>query len=277
MLTDKGTGYSRSKTADITRWREDPVTDSYGMFFYIKNATADRFWSAAYAPFNDLPEKYEVVFTPDKASFKRVDGDIETTAEIVVASDDNAEIRKLNLKNNGTEPCLIEATSYFEVVLASGNSDLAHPAFSNLFIRTEYDPVHKALLANRRPRGQDEKEMWIAEVPVIEGDIIEDIQYETDRMQFIGRGHTVCRPSMIERDRPLSNTAGAVLDPIFSLRIKVKIDPDEAARISFVTVTANSRESIMELIGKYNNMEACDAALLAGAYQKSGGDQVSQY
>ena len=260
MVTDKGTGYSRSKTADISRWREDPILDGYGEFFYIKNITANQCWSAAYSPLNVLPERYEVVFTPDKAVFERSDGEIETMVEVVVTSNDNAEIRKLTLSNNGAEPCYIELTSYFEVVLAPRNSDLAHPAFSNLFIRTEYDHEHRALLANRRPRGQDDKEMWIAEVPVISANVVGDIQYETDRMQFIGRGNTVQHPSILDRDKPLTNTVGAVLDPIFSLRIKVKIEPDEEAQISFVTVTAGSRESIMELIGKYDNMEACDAA-----------------
>jgi len=260
MVTDKGTGYSRSKTADISRWREDPLIDSYGMFFYVKNVAKDRYWSAAYSPFNVPPERYEVVFTPDKASYHRTDGEIETTVEVVVTSDDNAEIRKISLKNNGVLPCVIEVTSYFEVVLASRNSDLAHPAFSNLFVRTEYEPVYNALLANRRPRGLEEKEMWIAEIPVINGEIVDDIQYETDRMQFVGRGHTVFHPVILEREKPLSNTVGAVLDPIFSLRIKVNIEPDETAQIAFVTVTAGSRESIMELVDKYDNMETCDAA-----------------
>ncbi len=260
MLTDKGTGYSRSKTGDISRWREDPVLDRYGMFFYVKNVTTDRYWSATYSPFNILPELYEVVFTSDKAAYKRVDGDIETSVEVIAASDDNAEIRKVSLKNNGDTTCIIEVTSYFEVVLASRSSDLAHPAFSNLFVKTEYDPEHKALLANRRPRGQDDKEMWLAEIPVIDGDMMEDIQFETDRMHFIGRGHTVHHPVILEREKPLSNTVGAVLDPIFSLRIKVKIEPDEAAQISFVTVTAHSRETIMEMIEKYDNTEACASA-----------------
>jgi cellobiose phosphorylase len=79
-------------------------------------------------------------------------------------------------------------------------------------------------------------------------------------MKFIGRGNTVHHPTILDREKPLSNTVGAVLDPIFSLRIKVKIEPEEEAQISFVTVTAGSRESLMELIGKYDNMEACDSA-----------------
>ena len=260
MVTDKGTGYSRNNGMDVSRWREDPVLDNYGMFFYIRNVTADQCWSAAYAPFNLLPEKYEVVFTPDKASFRRMDGDVETSMEIAAASDDNAEIRKLTLKNNGRSPCFLELTSYFEVVLASRNSDLAHPAFSNLFIRTEYDPAHRALIANRRPRGQDDKEVWIAEIPVISGELAEDVQFETDRMKFIGRDRTVNNPLVIEGDKPLSDTTGAVLDPVFSLRIKVRVEPDDAAQISFVTFTAGSREALMELMEKYSSMEACDAA-----------------
>jgi cellobiose phosphorylase len=260
MITDKGTGCSRIKTADISRWREDPVDDRYGMFFYIRNITENRCWSAAYAPLNEPPERYEIVFTPDKAVFERMDGDVETIMEIAAASDDNVEIRKLQLKNNGESACMLEVTSYFELVLASGNSDQAHPAFSSLFIRTEYDPEHQVLLACRRPRSQEDKEIWMAELPVICGDLVDDIQYETDRMQFLGRGHSVRNPLILERDRPLSNTVGAVLDPIISLRVRLNIEQDETAQIYFVTLTAASRETVMDMVARYCSQEACDSA-----------------
>lgn len=260
MTTDKGTGYSRSKTAAISRWREDPILDNYGMFFYVKNIERNLNWSATYAPFNILPENYEVAFTSDKAAFKRTDGEIETMTEIVIASGDNAEIRRIKLKNKGKDPCLLEVTSYYELVLTSQNRDLAHPAFSNLFVRTEFNTEYNALLANRRPRSKDEKEMWVAQIPVIDGEAVSDIQYETDRMQFIGRGHTVHNPIIAEREKPLSNTVGPVLDPIFSLRARVKVNPGERARISFVTIIADSKEAIMELIEKYSKIKTCDAA-----------------
>ncbi|MDD2190083.1 MAG: glucoamylase family protein [Eubacteriales bacterium] len=260
MLTDRGTGYSRTKSADISRWREDLVDDRYGMFFYVKDVSRNCVWSAAYAPANVPPDKYEVVFTPDKAVYKRSDGEIDTSMEVVAATNDSAEIRLIKLKNNGTGDCILEAISYFEVVLASSNSDLAHPAFSNLFVRTEFDQERKVLLANRRPRGTEDKEMWIAQIPVIDGEMIGDIQYETDRMQFIGRGRTVNNPVSISSEKPLSNTVGPVLDPIFSLKIKLKIEPDEEARIYFVTVAAQSREAILEMAEKYSSAETCDAS-----------------
>ncbi len=260
MVTDKGTGYSRSKTVDISRWREDAILDSYGMFFYIKNIDKNKNWSATYAPLNVLPKKYDAVFTSDKAAFKRTDEEIETSTEIVVASGDNAEIRRVSLKNNGKTACVLEVTSYFEVVIAPQNSDLVHPAFSNLFVKTEFNSDYNALLANRRPRSQTDGEMWVAQIPVIEGETVGDVQYETDRMQFIGRGHTVSNPAIIERERPLSNTVGPVLDPIFSIRVRVKVQPGKVARIFFVTVMADSKEAIMELIEKYSIIETCDAS-----------------
>jgi len=82
MITDRGTGYSRSKAAAVTRWREDSILDAYGMFFYIRNTETNDLWSAAYSPLNTQPENYEVTFTADKARFKRRDGCIETQTEV---------------------------------------------------------------------------------------------------------------------------------------------------------------------------------------------------
>ncbi|STW04709.1 cyclic beta 1-2 glucan synthase [Klebsiella grimontii] len=43
----------------------------------------------------------------------------------------------LTLIHRGRKPRSLELTTYAEVVLAPDASDLAHPAFSNLFIQTE--------------------------------------------------------------------------------------------------------------------------------------------
>ncbi len=260
VTTDKGTGYSRTKDYAITRWREDSILDSYGMFFYIKNKETGENWSAAYAPLNILPEGYEVVFTADKTMIKRVNGQVDTLTEIIVTSGENAEIRRIKLKNNGEKSCDLELTSYYEVVMAEQKSDESHQAFSKLFVETEFNQEYNALLAHRRPRSDTDKDLWVAHMAIIDGEQIGDIQYETDRMQFIGRGHNVSNPVAIERERPLSNSVGNVLDPVFSLRVKVNLSPGRSARISFVTMTANSKEQILELLSKYNSIETCDAA-----------------
>ena len=260
MITDRGTGYSKNKVVSVSRWREDSTLDQYGMFFYLRDVESNYVWSATYSPLNVMPDKYEVSFMPDKAIFKRTDGKIETKTEVIVASGDNAEIRRISLKNYGDKPCIIEVTSYFEVILATQAADIAHPAFSNLFIETDFQTDRKCIIANRRSRSETDKCMWIANAAVIEGDSTGDIQYETDRMQILGRGNNVKNPIGIERGKPLSNTVGPVLDPVMSLRVKVNIEPGKTAKISFVTAVSESNELLLSIIDKYTNSDSVEGA-----------------
>jgi len=266
MVTDRGTGYSKSKVAALSRWREDAVLDPYGMFFYLRDTSTNALWSVAYAPLNHTPDRYEVTFAADKATFKRTDGTIETRMEIFAASGDNTEIRTISLKNNGHEAVEIEVTSYFEVVLNTPAADAAHPAFSNLFVETSYSAKKNAILAKRRPRSATDQGLWMGNFVVQHGAEQQEIQYETDRMQFLGRGHTPQEPDGIYWGKPLSNTVGAVLDPIMSMRVSMKVGAGKIAAVSFVTVVAESRELLLKLIDQYSCPEDIGrAALLAFA------------
>ncbi len=147
----------------------------------------------------------------------------------------------------------IEVTSYAEVVLAPPDSDAAHPAFSNLFVETEFIAKDNALLAHRRPRSAEEESIWAVHTVITEGKVVGVLQYETDRSRFVGRGHSVADPSAITEGRALSNSVGAVLDPVFSLRQRVRIRPNETARVYFATAVAPSREEALNLADKYHD------------------------
>lgn len=269
VITDRGTGYSKNKLSTLTRWREDSTLDPYGMFFYLRNVETHVLWSATYAPLNIMPEKYEVIFTNDKAMFTRLDGEIETKTEIIVASSDNVEIRRVTLKNLGESSCTLELTSYFEVVMAPQAADIAHPIFSNLFVETSFQTQRRCIVAHRRPRSTHENKMWMANAVVIEDDTLEDIQYETDRMHMIGRGNSVKNPVTMEHEKPLSNTSGPVLDPVMSIRVKVKIESGKKIQISYLNTVSENKESLLNTIDKYASPDAVeDAFKLALARSK---------
>ena len=251
MLTDAGTGYSKNKIASMTRWREDSTIDSFGRFLYLRDVESGTVWSSAYAPLNKTADLYEVEFADDKAVYRRSDGEIDTKTEVFVATDDNAEIRKLTLKNNSNSTKTIEITSYCEIVLAPRPSDLAHMAFSNLFVETGYHALSGMVTAKRRPRSEKEKEMWLGEFIVKNADENEEIEFETDRMQFLGRGNDAACPQALRRSAPLSGTVGAVLDPIISLRTRVTIQPGRTASVSFVLVTADSKDGLFAIAKQY--------------------------
>ena len=251
MLTAAGSGYSLWRKLAITRWREDVTRDCWGSYIFIRNTTTDTVWSAGYQPTVHEPDHYAATFFEERARITRRDGDISTTFEVVVSPEDNAEVRIVKLTNNGAQARELELTSYAELVLAPLAADIAHPAFSNLFIETEYLAETHALLATRRPRATTEPQIWAAHL--IACGIAHSIEYETDRARFIGRGHDIRTPIAVVDGRPLSNTVGAVLDPIFSLRTRVRIEPGATAQITFSTLVGESRKTVVDLADKYSD------------------------
>jgi cyclic beta-1,2-glucan synthetase len=253
MITTAGSGYSRCGPLAVTRWREDATRDHWGSFIYIRDVRSGAAWSTGDQPIGAKPQNYEVAFSEDKADFWRRDSGIVTHMEVIVSAEDNAEMRRISVTNSSNRPREIELTSYSEVVLAPIASDIAHPAFSNLFIETQFDARHSALLARRRPRSSEDKPVWGVHVLATATDTIGGIQFETDRARFLGRGHTTADPISVIADQPLSNTVGAVLDPIFSLRCRVRLQPSETAQIVLTTGVADSREHAMALSEKYHD------------------------
>ncbi len=260
MVTAAGSGYSRWRDVAVTRWREDVTRDSWGSYLFLRDMHSGTVWSAGHQPSGTEADSYEVIYAEDHAEFSRRDGAIATGLTIVVSAEHDAEIRRVTLTNLGSHDRQIELTSYAEVALAPQAADAAHPAFQNLFVQTEFAPDIGALLATRRPRSSDEKPIWAAHVAAVEEEAGGVIQYETDRARFLGRGRSVRSPVSVIDGRPLSNTVGAVLDPIFSLRCRVKLAPGATAHAIFSTVVAESREQVLDLADKYRESATFERA-----------------
>jgi len=260
MVTAAGSGYSRWGDVAVTRWREDVTRDSWGSYLFLRDMHSGAVWSAGHQPSGTEADSYEVTYAEDHAEFARRDGSIATGLTIVVSAEHDAEIRRVTLTNLGSHERQIELTSYAEIALAPQAADAAHPAFQNLFVQTEFAPEIGALLATRRPRSGDEKPIWAAHVAAVEDETGGVIQYETDRARFLGRGRSVRSPVSVIDGRPLSNTVGAVLDPIFSLRCRVKLAPGATAHAIFSTVVAESREQVLDLADKYRESATFERA-----------------
>ena len=260
MLTAAGSGYSRWGDRAVTRWREDTTRDDWGSYVYLRDVQSGGVWSAAYQPSGVEPDRYGVTFTEDRAEFVRRDGAITTTLEVVVSPENDAEVRRVSVSNSGGRAREIELTSYAEIVLATPAADTAHPAFSKLFVQTEYVARVGAILATRRQRSPEEPEIWAAHLAVVEGEETGEPEIETDRARFLGRGREVREPIAVMDGRPLSNTVGTVLDPVFALRRRVRIPPGRTAHIAFWSVVASSRADVLDLVDKHHDSTAFDRA-----------------
>jgi cyclic beta-1,2-glucan synthetase len=260
MLTATGSGYSRWGDIAITRWREDATRDDWGSYVFLRDVQSGAVWSAGYQPSGVEPERYDVMFTEDRAELVRHDGTLTTILDVMVSPADNAEVRRVSVSNGGSRAREIDLTSYAELVLAPPAADAAHPVFSKLFVQTEYHAKAGAILATRRRRSPGEPEIWAAHLAVVEGEAVGEPQIETDRARFLGRGREIRTPMAVVDGLPLSGTAGAVLDPVFALRRRVRIPPGRTVRVAFWTLVASSRGDVLDLADKHQDANAFERA-----------------
>jgi cyclic beta-1,2-glucan synthetase len=251
MLTSAGSGYTRWRNVDVTRWREDSTCDNWGSYVYLRDMRSGEVWSAGYQPTGIEPDSYEVAFSESRAEFTRQDGSLKTTMEVAVSSEHDSDVRRVCITNFGSRSREIELTSFAELALVPHADDAVHPAFAKLFVETDFVAGASVLLATRRRKSDEEPEIWAAHLATIEGDKSGTIQFETDRARFLGRGQSARSPISVTEGWPLTNSAGCVLDPIFSLRCRVRVPRGETVRIALWTLIAQTRQDALDLADKH--------------------------
>jgi cellobiose phosphorylase len=260
VISNAGGGYSRWRDLAVTRWREDATRDCWGTFVYLRDLATGDFWSTAYQPTLQTIKGYEAIFSQSRAEFRQCHSDLEIHTEISVSPEDDVELRRITITNRSRVTRVIELTSYAEVVLATPDADAAHPAFSNLFVQTEFARESSAILCTRRARSQEEKPPWLLHLMVSQDGRPGEISCETDRFKFVGRGGTLANPAAMRNLLPLSNTVGSVLDPIISLRRTVTLAPDETAVVVLVVGVTESRDIALAHVEKYQSSRMADRA-----------------
>ncbi|MFM9862292.1 MAG: GH36-type glycosyl hydrolase domain-containing protein [Micropepsaceae bacterium] len=258
MMSAAGGGYSRWNNLAITRWRGDATSDGFGTHIYLRDARTSAVWSAGYQPTGAEPDDYKVAFADGRAEFVRHDGTLTTALEVMVSPECDGEVRRVTISNHGARMREIEVTYYAELVLAPATADWAHPAFSKLFVETDYIAAKGLLLATRRQGFTRDKAVWASMHSLVEGDGLGALQVETDRARFIGRGRSLRDPAAISDQRPLSNTVGAVLDPVFASRRRVRIRPGGSVQITYWTLISGSRDEAIALADRHRDASAYD-------------------
>ncbi len=255
LMNDRGTSFSRYRTLQLNRYRKITEQD-YGMFLYIKDIATNKVWSNTYAPINEKPDSYEVIFASDKIKYIRHDGKITTKTEIIVTRDHHSEIRKYTFTNDSDDFKVLELTTYTEPILSENTSDISHRVFNSMFLESEYDEKTNSLIMMRKSRENSSK-CYMVNRLLIENPV-DKYTYETDRFNFLGRNHSATNPSALNKE--LSNKSGTNLEPIMSLRNKVEIAPNSSTTVYFICGFGRSIEQIKDIVSSYNNKKAIDKA-----------------
>jgi cyclic beta-1,2-glucan synthetase len=268
MVDRHGAGFSRWRDLAVTRWREDPTVDDWGSWLLLRDEDSGEVWSPTQQPFgHDTPDD-AVQFEPGRAIFRRRHHSLHCTLEVAVSADADVELRRLTLSNHGDRVRRLSITSYAELVLGPAGADDTHPAFSKMFVQTEWDAGRGLLLATRRKRSDDEATIWAAQALCIAGAEPGAPEIETDRMRFLGRGRTLRHAQALQAGVALGGGLGCVLDPVFAQRRHFTLAPDSEVAVMVWTRLADSRDDAQALA-----MQAADegaaARLFDGATQQA--------
>lgn len=263
-LTPAGGGQLRWRGLAITRWHPDLTTSDTGDYLYLREDRTGRVWSATAEPVRTAPEYYGVRFSEDRARHTRQDGNLRTSVEHHLSPESDAVVRTLTVRNSSRYRRTVTVTSYAELVLARPADDDAHPAFSKLFVQTEFLQETGTLLATRRRRSPDEPEVWVAHFVVPGtpgrrgGGPVGVPLPETDRHAFLGRNRTPRSPRRLDEDVREPGTTGHVLDPVLSLSQDLEVPPDGTASLQFWTVVAGTRAEVLRLADQHRAAGAHD-------------------
>ncbi|WP_299753839.1 glucoamylase family protein [uncultured Boseongicola sp.] len=242
-ISSAGCGGLSWRKIALTRWRPDPTSDSYGTWLYAQDFDRKRLWSVGRLPAGARCHETKTVFHQHMVEMLQRYEDIAIRMELVIAPFDDVEIRRVTVINESNTERTVDLTSYAEIVLAPPQEDERHPAFSKLFVGSDYVVGEDALIFERRPRRPETVPPVLLHKLVADDPDISVVGHETDRARFIGTTGSLASPMGLREE--LSGTIGWTLDPIMALQARVSLAPMETKQFAFLTITGTSRGQVL--------------------------------
>jgi cyclic beta-1,2-glucan synthetase len=281
-LRPNGAGWSRWGQIGINRWRDDALRDAFGSFFYVNRPALGAFAGGAATlvsitqhPAPDPGAHYSSTFHADRVCFDALWPKLRAHTTVWVSPEDDIEFRQVELCNLSDQTVEIELTSAFEITLADALADEAHPAFTNLFVRAQWQPDNQALWFERKPRLPTERAILAAHFLAEADPQVIGIRVGAERQAWLGRNHERSQPQALVGRLP-DAVAGARtaesglaletgLDPACVLAVTVRLAPQAKAQLTFATAAADNAGTLHSVIDKYQQTSHVQRASLMSA------------
>jgi cyclic beta-1,2-glucan synthetase len=268
-LRPNGAGWSKRGNTVLSRWRDDALRDAYGWFFYLRWDKQPSPVSITQHPAPDPAAQYESTFHADRVCFEAFWSELQVQTTVWVSPEDDIEFRRVEISNLSERTISTDLISAFEVTLATQDADEAHPAFSNLFVRAQWDSEHQALVFERKPRLVVDKSdggEFLAQFLAISDPQVSQLSIQTNRAIWQGRNRSASQPLAVFDRAPEATTDIVTgLDPVCAVALKLHLLPGAKASITFGMVASSTRETLRAVIDKYRQPSHVQRASLMSA------------
>lgn len=238
LLHDQGGGWSRWQGLALNDWSWDGACEAGGLRVYLQDLD-----SGQIEVFGDAtgPQRGTVMDHPDGVQLNARKGDWALSVVVSVAAEQDCEIREISVVNLAGHTRRLALTVYLPLALHHPAAHRGHPAFSRLFVQTEFLGESEGVLARRRPRAQGEGSPCTIARLLGPG----SLHWDTGRASFLGRGWSHAAPRGLAEG--LAEQQGIILDAAFALQRRTEIAAGERAQWTFLMGAAEGKAAALGL------------------------------
>jgi len=250
VVSESGSAYTWIENAHefrLTPWSNDPVRDTSGEAFYLRDEQTGQYWSPTPSPARGVTP-YVIRHGFGYTVFEHTENGIHTELWIYVAMDAPVKFAVLKTRNVSGRPRRLSATGYWEWVLG----DLREKSL--MHVQTELDIKTNALLALNAYNHD-----FLGRITFV--DVNDSTRTLTgDRREFIGRNGTLAHPAAMKSAR-LSGTTGPGLDPCAALQVTFDLQNGQERETVFRLGCGRDRKDVADLLQRFRKVDAARTAL----------------
>ncbi len=252
VISESGMSYTWAENAHefrITPWNNDPVSDTGGEAFYIRDEERGHFWSPM-----PLPSRGTMPYVTRHgfgySVFEYTERGIKSEVWVYTAIDASVKFAVVKIKNISGRPRRLSVTGYVEWVLGDLRSKSA------MHVVTEIDPESGAIFS-RNEYNMDFK----GRIAFFDTDD-RTRTLSGDRTEFIGRNGTIQNPAAMTRVG-LSGRVGAALDPCAVIQIPFNLNDGQEREVVFRLGVGSDAADAGNLVRRFRGPYAAKVALEA--------------
>jgi cellobiose phosphorylase len=251
VISESGSAYTWTENAHelrLTSWSNDPVSDTTGEAYYIRDEESGRFWSTALLPSGGRTP-YITRHGFGYSAFEHLEDGIYSEMTVFVDLESSIKFNVLKIKNQSGRSRNLSATGYIDWVLGDVRTKTA------MHIHTEIDPISGALFARNQYNTEFNCRVGFFDVDELKKTVT------GDRTEFIGRNGNLQNPKALSRIK-LSGKTGLALDPCAAIQVSFKLEDSEEKIIVFRLGAGKDANEASDLVKQFKGIETAATALL---------------
>jgi cyclic beta-1,2-glucan synthetase len=250
VISESGQSYTWSVNAHeyrLSPWNNDPVGDSAGEAFYIRDEESGNFWSPSPLP-STGKSSYITRHGFGYSIFEHHEDGIHSEMCVYVDLESSIKFTVIKVKNKSGRPRHLSATGYVDLVLGDMKPK------SVMHIVTHMDADSGALMATNHYNGEFAERVCFFNVND------KTKTFTSDRQEFLGRNGTLKKPDALSR-LYLSGRIGAALDPCAAMQAEFNLGDEEEYEIIFSLGSGNNYNDAKDILNRFQTTESVHDAL----------------